>query len=353
MDTAKPVRVAVVGAGYLGRFHAQKYADLDGAELVAVVDRIPERARAVAGECGCEAATDVAEVLDRIDAASVVVPTSLHHEVARPLLLGGKHVLLEKPIAPTLAEAEDLVAAAAEGGAVLQIGHLERFNPAIVTLKSHTRRPLFVEAHRLSRFTGRATDVDIVVDLMIHDIDILLDLVGEPVVAVQAVGAPVLTGRVDIANARIEFAGGCTANLTASRVSSHDMRRFRLFQPGGFLSADCAAQANQIILGAQIAGDAFPDSGAGIDSAAYGQNGNGNGGTAASGMIEPSVVEHPRADTLRTEIESFLGSVGGGAAPAVTGQAARDALAVALMINQDIAARTAAFRAKAGGSAAT
>ncbi len=349
MDTPKPVRVAVVGAGYLGRFHAQKYAALDGAELVAVVDRIPGRAEAVAKECGCEAVTDVGEVLDRIDAASVVVPTSLHHEVARPLLLAGKHILLEKPIAPSLAEAEDLVAAALTGGAVLQIGHLERFNPAIVTLKSHTRRPLFVEAHRLSRFTGRATDVDIVVDLMIHDIDILLDLVGEPVIAVQAVGAPVLTGRVDIANARIEFAGGCTANLTASRVSSHDMRRFRLFQPGGFLSADCAAQSNQIILGAQIAGDAFPDSGAGIDSAAYGQNGHGGG---ANDMIEPSMIEHTRADTLRTEIVAFLESVRGGAGPAVTGQAARNALAVALMINADIAARTAAFRAKAGGAPA-
>lgn len=349
MDIAKPVKVAVVGAGYLGRFHAQKYAALDGADLVAVVDKVAARAEAVAAECGCAAVTDVAEVLDRIDAASVVVPTSLHHTVAKPLLLAGRHVLLEKPIAPTLAEAEDLVDAAAAGGAVLQIGHLERFNPAIVTLKKHTKRPLFVEAHRLSRFTGRATDVDIVVDLMIHDIDILLDLVGEPVIAVQAVGAPVLTGRVDIANARIEFAGGCTANLTASRVSSHDMRRFRLFQPGGFLSADCAAQANQIVLGAQIAADAAPDTGAGIDSAAYGQNGHATG----PGMIEPSVVEHPRADTLRTEIEAFLAAVRDRAAPAVTGQAARDALQVALMINADIAARTAAFKAKSGGAPAS
>ncbi len=335
MSTPKPLRVAVVGAGYLGRFHAQKYAQLPGAELVAVIDTDPARAAAVAAECGCPAGTDPARLSGRVDAVSVVVPTSLHHTVARPLLAAGCHVLLEKPIAPSLAEADDLVAAAAAGGAVLQIGHLERFNPAIMTLKERVRHPLFVEAHRLSRFSGRATDVDIVVDLMIHDIDILLDLLGEPVTAVQAVGAPVLTGRVDIANARLEFAGGCTANLTASRVSSHDMRRFRLFQPGGFLSADCAAQANQIVTGAQIAADAGPAGS--VDGAAYGD---------APGGIMPELIEHPRADTLRAEIEAFLAAVRGEREPAVPGGAAREALEVALMINADIARRTAEFRAR-------
>ncbi|HPF69258.1 MAG TPA: Gfo/Idh/MocA family oxidoreductase [Candidatus Krumholzibacteria bacterium] len=341
MSTNRPVRVAVVGTGYLGRFHAQKYAQLEGADLVAVVDADPDRAAAVAAECGTEAATDLAEVVDRIDAASVVVPTSLHHAVAMPLLEAGCHVLLEKPIAPTLAEADALIAMAAQAGAVLQIGHLERFNPAIVTLKERTHLPLFVEAHRLSRFSGRATDVDIVVDLMIHDIDILLDLVGEPVTAVQAVGAPVVTGRVDIANARLEFAGGCTANLTASRIASHDMRRFRLFQPGGFLSADCAAQANQVVSGTAIAADLGDgNGGAAVDAAAYG---------AASAGPVPEVIEHPRADTLRTEIEAFLAAVRGERKPAVTGQAARAALAVALRINEDIAARTAAIRSARGG----
>ena len=343
MNPSKPVRVAVLGAGYLGRFHAQKYAALDGVELVAVVDKDRERAERVAAECGCGAETAPAAVAGRVDAASVVVPTSLHHEVAAPLLRAGVHVLLEKPIASTLDQADDLVAAAAAGGAVLQVGHLERFNPAIVTLRAHTRHPLFVEAHRLSRFTGRATDVDIVVDLMIHDIDILLDLVGEPVAAVQAVGAPVLTGRVDIANARIEFEGGCTANLTASRVSSQDMRRFRLFQPGGFLSADCAAQANQIVTGAQIPADVAEgsgDGGAAVDGAAYG---------AAAAGIAPEILEHERVDTLRAEIESFLAAIRAQDTPAVSGAAARSALAVALMINEDIARRTAAFRARRGG----
>ncbi|MFO7609151.1 MAG: Gfo/Idh/MocA family oxidoreductase [Candidatus Krumholzibacteriia bacterium] len=344
MSNPKPVRVAVLGAGYLGRFHAQKYAALPDAELVAVVDTNRLRADTVAGECGCAAETDPAAVLGRIDAASVVVPTSQHHAVARPLLEAGIHVLLEKPIAPTLAEADDLVAAAARGRAILQIGHLERFNPAIVTLKARTRNPLFVEAHRLSRFTGRATDVDIVVDLMIHDIDILLDLVGEPVTAVQAVGAPVLTGRVDIANARLEFAGGCTANLTASRVSSHDMRRFRVFQPGGFLSADCAAQANQLVTGGPVGVEAVGEGGgAGIDGAAYGLNGGG---------ILPEVIEHPRTDTLLAEITAFLEAARSGQLPAVSGAAAREALSVALLINQDIARRTAAFRARTGGGGA-
>ncbi|MBE0566398.1 MAG: Gfo/Idh/MocA family oxidoreductase [Krumholzibacteria bacterium] len=345
MSKPKPVRVAVLGAGYLGRFHAQKYAALPDAELVAVVDTNRLRAETVAGECGCAAETDPASVLGRIDAASVVVPTSQHHAVARPLLEAGIHVLLEKPIAPTLAEADDLVAAAVRGRAILQIGHLERFNPAIVTLKARTRNPLFVEAHRLSRFTGRATDVDIVVDLMIHDIDILLDLVGEPVTAVQAVGAPVLTGRVDIANARLEFAGGCTANLTASRVSSHDMRRFRVFQPGGFLSADCAAQANQLVTGGPGAMETDGEGGgAGIDGAAYGMSGGG---------ILPEVIEHPRTDTLLTEITAFLEAARSGRLPAVSGAAAREALSVALRINEDIARRTAAFRARqdAGGAA--
>jgi predicted dehydrogenase len=315
MNTHEPVQVAVVGVGYLGRFHAQKYAALEDAELVAVVDSNPDRAAAVAKECGCLACTDLGQLPDAVQAVSVVVPTSAHHAVARPLLAAGRHVLLEKPVAADLAEADDLLAAAAAGKAVLQIGHLERFNPAIVTLSERVHDPLFVEAHRLGGFTGRATDVDIVVDLMIHDIDILLNLVGEPVVAIQAVGAPVLTGRVDIANARLEFPGGCIANLTASRVSTQDLRRFRVFQPGGFLSADCATQSNQIVL---------------------------RQGDAITGEIVPEMLEHPRRDTLRREIESFLAAVRGTVAPAVDGRAGREALAVALAINDDIDRRARA-----------
>jgi predicted dehydrogenase len=309
MSNTKPVRVAVVGAGYLGRFHAQKYAQLPDAELVAVVDTNAERGRAVADECGCEAVTAVDPVLDRIDAASVVVPTSGHHDVSLPLLAAGKHLLLEKPIAPTLAEADAIVAAAEAAGVVLQVGHLERFNPAIRELVGRVDRPLFIEAHRLSGFSGRATDVDIVVDLMIHDIDILLALVDDHVTGVQAVGAPVITGRVDIANARLEFDSGCCANLTASRVSTQDMRKFRVFQAGGFMSADCAKQANQIVM-------------RGPDDA-----------------IIPEMIEHERADNLLTEIAAFLAAVRGEQEPEVKGDAGREALRVALAVTADIERR--------------
>jgi predicted dehydrogenase len=313
MNTFQPVKVAVVGAGYLGRFHAQKYAQLDTADLVAVVDTDPERAGAVAAECGCEAAGDLAAILPRIEAASVVVPTSGHHAVALPLLAAGKHVLLEKPIAPSLDEADAIVAAAAAAGAVLQVGHLERFNPAIRELVGRVQRPLFIEAHRLSGFTGRATDVDIVVDLMIHDIDILLALVDDEITGIQGVGAPVITGQVDIANVRLEFAGGCSANLTASRVSTQTMRKFRVFQPGGFMSADCAEQKNQIVM------------------------------RSDDDTIVPEIIEHERTDTLATEIGAFLAAVRGEQQPEVSGAAAREALRVALAVSADIKRRLAAL----------
>lgn len=318
MKTNQPVKVAVLGAGYLGRFHAQKYAALPDCELVAVVDTDPARAAAVAEECGCAAASDPAEVLDRIDAASVVVPTVAHLEVALPLLEAGRHVLLEKPIAPDLVAADALVAAAERHDVILQIGHLERFNPAIRALAKRVDRPLFVEAHRLGFFSGRATDVDIVVDLMIHDIDILLHLVGRPVTAIQAVGTPVLTDQVDIANARLEFAGGCTANLTASRVSVQDKRKFRVFQPGSFLAADCAAQTNQFAT--------LPEGGGPSD-------------------IVPEAVEHPRADNLLTEIEAFVSAIRGEGEVAVGGSEAREALAVALAITEDIDRRAREYAA--------
>ena len=309
MNTNQPVRVAVVGAGYLGRFHAQKYAQLDGAELVAVVDTNADRAAAVADECNCEAAGDLAAVTDRIEAASVVVPTSSHHNVAMPLLAAGKHLLLEKPIASTLEDADAIVAAATAADVVLQVGHLERFNPAIRELVGRVGQPLFIEAHRLSGFSGRATDVDIVVDLMIHDIDILLALVDDKVTGIQAVGAPVITGQVDIANARLEFAGGCCANLTASRVSTQEMRKFRVFQTGGFMSADCGKQANQIVMRG-------PDD-----------------------TIVPEMIEHERTDTLLTEIEAFLAAVRGEQQPEVNGDAGREALRVALAVTADIERR--------------
>jgi predicted dehydrogenase len=315
----KKIRAAVIGAGYLGRFHAQKYAAMADVELVAVVDTDADAAAAVAAETGCTPCGDLAEVLGRIDVASVVVPNIHHYDVARPLLAAGIHVLLEKPLTNTLAQADELIAIAADKGVVLQSGHLERFNPAVRVLRERATAPLFIEAHRLSGFKNRATDVDVILDLMIHDIDIVLSLVRRPVEEIRASGHPVLTPNVDIANARLTFAGGCTVNLTASRVSLKDMRKIRVFQDGAYISADCAARENLVVLG-----ETRPD---------------------APPRILPEPFKHGPGDNLMEELVSFVKAVRGEHAVEVTGQEGRDALAVAIEINETIARQ----RARAGG----
>ncbi len=213
------LRVGVAGVGYLGRFHALIYSRLPEVELVGVADTRPETARSVAAEAGCAAFDDPAALVGQVDAVSVVVPTTLHLEVARPFLARGTHVLLEKPIATTVTEGREIVRLARASGAVLQIGHLERYNAGVMALASQIDRPRFVEAHRMSGFVARATDVDVISDLMIHDIDIILALVGSELTSISAAGTPVLTRHIDIANARLEFANGAVANVIASRVS--------------------------------------------------------------------------------------------------------------------------------------
>ncbi len=307
----RKIRAAVIGAGYLGRFHAQKYAAMDDVELVAVVDTDGAVAAAVAAETGTEAFTDLAAVLDRIDVASVVVPNVHHFDVAKPLLTAGIHTLLEKPLTNTVAQADELIAIAADRGVVLQSGHLERFNPAVRVLRERATAPLFVEAHRLSGFKNRATDVDVVLDLMIHDIDIVLSLVKRPLAEIRASGHAVLTPNVDIANARLTFAGGCTVNLTASRVSLKDMRKIRVFQNGAYISADCAARENLVVLG-----ETRPD---------------------APPRILPEPIKHGPGDNLLAELVSFIKAVRGEHAVEVTGQEGRDALAVAIQVNETIA----------------
>ncbi|MBK7772006.1 MAG: Gfo/Idh/MocA family oxidoreductase [bacterium] len=243
------LRAAVVGAGYLGRFHAQKYAALPGVDLVAIVDVDLDRARAVAAETGAPCACRLlAEVPGRLDAASVVVPNEAHFTATAGLLERGIHVLIEKPVTGDVGQASQLEEMAAARGLVLQPGFLERFNPAIRFLREHAPRPRFVESHRLGGYKARATDVDVVMDLMIHDIDIALYLVDAPVLEVRASGTAVLTSHVDIANARLEFEGGATANLTASRVSLKDMRKVRVFSDGGYAAADCATRENVLVL---------------------------------------------------------------------------------------------------------
>ena len=296
--------------GYLGRFHAQKYAQMEGVDLVGVVDISPERAQDVAKEVGTDAYTDIHEIAGKIDAASVVVPTIHHHEVAKILFSYGVHCMLEKPISTTVEEADELISLAKEQGLILQVGHLERFNPAIKVLEAKVAHPLFIEAHRLSGFKDRATDVDVVLDLMIHDLEIILALVHSPLKEIRAVGVPVLTPKVDIANTRLIFENGCTANLTASRISLQDMRRIRVFQPGAYISADCAERKSLVVTRDLSAGP--------------------------MAAIRPEFKTHEGTDMLYDELESFVRAVQGLEKPKVTGESGRRALKLALDINARI-----------------
>jgi predicted dehydrogenase len=234
----RPLRAAVVGAGHLGKFHAEKYAGMPGVELAAVVDIDLERAEQVAASAGGMAFGDHLDLVDRVDLASVVVPTRFHYAVARDLLDAGIHVLVEKPFTASVVEGRDLIQRSALCGRVLQVGHIERFNPAIEALRERIKEPRFIEAYRIAPFDARGTDVDVVLDLMIHDIDLVLQLVRSPIVQIDASGSPVLTSNVDIANARLRFANGCVANLTASRVGGKRERRIHVFQKNACFSAD-------------------------------------------------------------------------------------------------------------------
>ena len=305
-----PVRTAVVGCGHFGRFHAEKYAALEGAELVAVVDCEPERARELGTRLEVEALVDPGDLVGRVEAASVVVPTRAHFAVARQLLDGGLHVLLEKPIAATLDEADALIALAAARGTVLQIGHLERFNAAVLALADVLGEPLFIELHRLAPFQPRGTDVDVVLDLMIHDIDLIQQLVGRPLASIDAVGVPVLSAEDDIANARLRFEGGCVVNVTASRVSLKSERKMRMFQRDAYVSIDF--QAGEATIACKGAGEMFP----GVPDV----------------RLERRRFE--ANDPLRLEIEAFLAAVRGERPVAVSAADGRLALDSALRITR-------------------
>jgi len=303
-----PIRAAVVGCGHFGGHHADKYAARHDATLVAVVDRDPAAAQSLADRLGVAALTSVEALIGRVDAVSVAVPTSAHAAVASRLLEGGLHVLVEKPIAASLDEAGALIDLAARRGRVLQVGHLERFNPAMLALDDVIEAPLFIESHRVAPFSPRGTDVDVVLDLMIHDIDLIQLLVGRPLAAVDAVGVPVLSGHDDIANARLRFEGGCIANVTASRVSFKSERRMRLFQRDAYISIDFAA-GNATI--ARRDAD-------------------------AAAAIVPGVALERRSfearDALMLEIEAFLAAIRGERPVAVSGEDGRRALETALRI---------------------
>lgn len=236
------LRVAVIGVGHLGRHHARILSALDGAKLTAVVDTIEDRALQAATGSGAAAHTDYREILDQVDAVTIAVPTELHREIALPFLERGIAVLVEKPMARSLDEADEMIAAARAGGAVLGVGHTERFNPAVSAVMPLVTSPRFIEVHRLGVFAERSLDIDVVFDLMIHDLDVILALVRSEVTSIEAVGVPVLTPKYDIANARLRFASGCIANVTASRISRDRVRKIRFFQPDAYISIDYAAQ---------------------------------------------------------------------------------------------------------------
>jgi len=308
---ADKIRVAVIGVGYLGRFHALIYSRLPNVELVGVVDTDLERARQVAQEAGCAPFDGLDGIADQVDAVSVVVPTTAHLAVAEPLLGRGIHMLLEKPIAATWEEGKRIVDLAERGGAILQIGHLERFNAGVMALAEHIDRPRFVETQRMGEFVERATDVDVVSDLMIHDIDIILSLVASELKSVSAVGTPVLTNRVDIANARLEFANGAVANVVASRVSDRKTRRIRVFQERKYLSLDFIEQTIDI---------AYP--------------------RLAPGATRPEIVrERIKVEPVKPldrEIEAFVACVREQHRPLVDGRVGLEALEVALKVRDCI-----------------
>jgi predicted dehydrogenase len=306
------LRAAVIGVGYFGSRHAAKLAEMPGVKLECIVDVDRTRAESVAAKFGARACIDYREVLETVDVATVAVPTQAHAEVAEALLGAGIHLLIEKPLTVTLDEADRVVAAATKNGLILRVGHLERFNPALVAVRERIVAPRFMECHRLAPFKPRGIDVDVVLDLMIHDLDIILSLVDAPVAEVRANGVMVLTGGVDIANARIEFANGCVANVTASRVSAKSMRKLRVFQPDCYISIDFqdrsldVARADPSAVGSPIPGIA-------LERAAY-----------------------PEGDSLEAELAAFVDAVRGSNRPAATGEDARRALELALSISHRI-----------------
>ncbi len=305
-EERNPLRAAVIGVGYLGRFHARKYAAMSGVDLTAVVDINPDRAAEISAETGGDAVTDYRKLIGRVDLVSIVVPASEHYRITREFLEAGIHTLVEKPITEAVPEGEHLSKLAKENQCVLQVGHLERFNPVGEALRARCGTPLFIEGHRLASFNPRGTDVDVVLDLMIHDIDHALQLVDSPVQRIDACGAPVLSRHTDIANARIQFENGCVANLTASRVSMKCQRRLRVFQPDAYFGADMGELKLEVI--SKKAGDA----------------------------IEGKQMTFPKTDMLEAEVRSFVASVRDGEPPRVTASDGIDALRTALRINDRI-----------------
>ena len=306
------LKTAVIGVGYLGRFHAQKYAQLPDSQLLAVVDGRAEARDAVARELGVEALADHRELLGKVDAVSIVTTTPAHFQIASEFLAAGTHVLVEKPVTETVDQARQLIALAKSAGRVLQVGHLERFNAAILAAEPWLSKPRFIECQRLAPYKQRGTDVDVVLDLMIHDIDIVQSIVGSDIEAIDAIGTSVFSGEIDIANARIRFANGCVANTTASRVSLKTERKMRVFRDDAYLSLDLQQKILTVI---RKRADA-----------------------PAEGQLPVTIEEQSfeQGDALKAEIESFLQCVRSGKRPVVSGEDGLRALETAIRIAAEV-----------------
>jgi predicted dehydrogenase len=300
------IRTAVIGAGHLGREHARVYGSIENAKLIAVCDINEKTGRAVAERHSVGFVSDFRELLGDVDAVSIATPTVDHHKITCACLDAGINVLVEKPIARTLAEADEMIRTAEARGLILQVGHIERFNPAFRALQKKISRPRFFEAHRMGIFTPRSLDIDVVMDLMVHELDIIASLVGGEVIKIEAVGIPILTQKIDLANARLEFADGCVANITASRVSGERLRKLRVFQPNEYYSLDYSEQ--QVAMCRLL--------------------------PANSPAMLPEIVagslEVMKREPLLAEIEDFVSAVRTGTASGVTGTEGRRALALAL-----------------------
>ena len=315
------MRTAVVGVGYLGRFHAQKYSSLPNSRLVGIADPSPAAREAVAAELGVPAHADYRALLGTVDAVSIVTPTPLHYKLAREFLEAGAHVLVEKPMTATVAEGEGLIEAARHANRILQVGHLERFNAAVQAVQPILTVPRFIESARLAPFKHRGTEVDVVLDLMIHDIDLILSIVRSPVTSVDAIGSSVFSNEIDIANARLRFANGCVANATASRVSLKTERRLRLFQDDAYVSVDLHQKVLTVIR--KVAG------------------------MGADGMPRVDIEEtsYDQGDALKAEIEAFLDAAASGRPPPVSGEDGLKALRTAVTIAEQVASSRAGFAA--------
>jgi len=306
------IRAAVIGVGYLGRFHAQKYAQLPACELVAVVDGRDEVRKAVAAEVGSEALADYRGLLGKVDAVSVVTPTPAHFEIAEAFLAAGAHVLVEKPITETPAQARALIAQAAKSNRILQVGHLERFNAAVLAAEPHISSPRFMECTRLAPYKERGTDVNVVLDLMIHDIDLVQSLAKSEIESIDAIGTPVFSGEIDIANARIRFANGCVANTTASRVSLKTERKLRIFEDAAYISLDLQQKILTLI--------------------------RKRDGEPQPGQLPVNIEEAnlEQGDALKSEIESFLECIRNKKRPIVSGEDGLRALETAIRISEQV-----------------